>query len=85
MKDLVIKGKFLKRELLILLGCFIIVNLLNAGAIWYYGTQWNELYNIWYAIIPITIIVYVILIPVRFILCLIIKGIKRLFKKKKNK
>ena len=84
MKDLVIKGKFLRRELIVLLVCFIVVNLLNAGAIWYHGTQWSELYNLWYVIIPVTVIVYVLLIPVRFILCWALRGIRTLFRKKKK-
>ena len=84
MKDIVIKGNILKRELIILCICFVVVNLLNVFAIWQYDTQWDELYKVWYAVLLVTVILYVVLIPLRFIAYWIIRGIRSVIKKKKK-
>ncbi len=43
MKDIVISGKRIKTELLMLLYCYIAANLVNAFSIIYYKTEWVEM------------------------------------------
>ena len=43
MKDIVIKWKWVKRELLLILACYILANLLNLASIIIYKTSWDEL------------------------------------------
>jgi hypothetical protein len=43
MKNLVIKVKWLKREAIIILICYLIANLFNIIAIARYGTAWDEI------------------------------------------
>ncbi len=43
MKNIVIKVKWLKREAIIILICYLTANLLNVIAIAIYGTAWDEI------------------------------------------
>ena len=43
MKNIVIKVKWLKREAIIILICYLVANLLNVIAIAIYGTDWDEI------------------------------------------
>ena len=43
MKNIEIKVKWLKREAIIILICYLIANLLNVIAIAVYGTAWDEI------------------------------------------
>ncbi len=85
MKDITIKGKYVKRELLVLLACFIVVNVLNVCAICQHDTCWREIYSVWYALIFVTVILYILLIPVRYLLCWAGKGVKALWARRKGK
>lgn len=67
MKDIVLKGRTLSRELIVLAVCFAAVNLWNVYAIVRYDTSWSELYSVWYAVLFVTGIVYVLLIPLRLL------------------
>ena len=43
MKNIVIKVKWLKREAIIILICYLIANLINIISIVIYGTGWDEI------------------------------------------
>ena len=43
MKNIVIKVKWLKREAIIILICYLAANLMNVFAIAMYGTTWDEI------------------------------------------
>lgn len=77
MKDIVIKGRSIRRELIVLAICFVAVNLWNVYAILSYGTSWNELYKVWYAVLAVTIVLYIVLIPIRFLFCWLGRLVKR--------
>lgn len=77
MKDLIITKKRQKQELLALLACFVLANILNIIAIvTYHAPAWEVLTSIIY-VICFTIFLYVVWIVLRIILY----GIKRTFKK----
>ena len=74
MKDIVIKWKWVKRELLLILACYILANLANLVSIVYYKTSWSELYSAQEYVLYLTEWFYVISIAVR----LLYFGIRRL-------
>ena len=78
MKEIVITEKMIRRELLVLLGCFVVACLVNAGAIIAYDRPWSELYSQIGFVIFITGGIYVLLAVFRFLVWLVAK----LFKKK---
>ena len=78
MKDIVITERMIRRELLVLLGCFVVACLVNAGAIIAYDRPWSELYSQIGFVIFITGGIYVLLAVFRFLVWLVAK----LFKKK---
>jgi hypothetical protein len=45
MKDIIITEKMVRRELYVLLGCFVAACLVNVGAIIAYDRPWSELYS----------------------------------------
>ena len=67
MKDIQIKGKILKREIIILLVLFSVAFALNIFSIANYNTSWNELYKELYVVIILTFVLYVLLWPVRLL------------------
>ena len=67
----------LRRELFVLLGCFVVACLVNAGAIIAYDRPWSELWSQIGFVLFITVGIYVILAVVRIILRLICKLIKK--------
>lgn len=67
MKDIVIKGQYIKRELKILALAYLAANLLNVFAIWHYKTSWSELYLFQPMVLLITAILYAIAMMVRTI------------------
>ena len=69
MKDITIKGRHIRRELIVFAVCVVLVSLMNAFAIASYGTSWSELYSVWYAVLFVAFVLYVVLIPVRYIGC----------------
>ncbi len=76
MKDIVIKGKHVRRELIVFVICIVIVSVVNAFAISKYGTSWSELYSVWYAVLFVAVLLYVVLIPFRYIGCRLVRCIK---------
>lgn len=66
MKDIVIKGRHIRREVIIWACCVLLLTAWNAYAIAKYGTSWNELLSLWYVILPLSVLLYAVLIPVRY-------------------
>ncbi len=60
MKDIIIKGERIKKELKTLLYCFIFVMLLNIFSIIFYHTKWTEILTTLHYIIILTLVVYFI-------------------------
>lgn len=75
MKDIVIKGKRVKAELIIFAICIVVVSAWNAYSIYKYNTAWSELYSVWYAVLFVAVVMYVVLIPLRFLVCKLSKCI----------
>ena len=76
MKDLIIPSHLIKKELKILLACFIVAFLLNIYAIISYGTSWFEIFTMFYVVIIVTGFLYGLTIVVR----LIVYGIQQVIK-----
>jgi len=67
MKNIVIKVKWLKREAIIILICYLIANLLNVIAIAIYGTGWDEILAQQIIVLFITEWLYIISIVIRLL------------------
>ena len=71
MKEIVIKGRQIRREIIVWICCVIVLTAWNAYAIVKYGTSWSELLSLWYVILPLSVVLYVVLIPIRWAGCLL--------------
>lgn len=67
MKDVVIKWKWIKREIILILLCYIVSNLINLVSISVYNTSWNEVYTSQAYVFYLTEWLYAISILVRLI------------------
>ncbi len=76
MKDIVITKRQIYREIIVWIICLVLISIWNMIAIIKFDTQWIELISLWYVIIPLSILLYIILIPFRWIGCLVIRKIK---------
>lgn len=76
MKDIVITKRHIRREVVVWIICLILITIWNIIAIIRFDTQWIELISLWYVVIPLSILLYIILIPFRWIGCLVIRKIK---------
>ncbi len=76
MKDIVITKRHIRREVVVWIICLILITTWNIIAIIRFDTQWIELISLWYVVIPLSILLYIILIPFRWIGCLVIRKIK---------
>lgn len=65
MKDIIITGKRIRTELLMLLYCYIVANLLNVFAIIYYQSSWMELFTWQRFVLFIAVIFYLITVVLR--------------------
>jgi hypothetical protein len=72
MKDIQISGKKIKIELIILLIIIIISYLLNVFSIFFYKTQWTELFSSFFYVLAFAIAVYLLLIPIRILILMLI-------------
>lgn len=78
MKDITISGKTLRREILIVLGCFIAAVGVNVYSIIKYRTPFSEIFTqIGYTLI-LTLALLIVVTLIRLIVCMI----KRIFIKK---
>jgi putative effector of murein hydrolase len=78
MKDVLISGRRIARELQIFLGCIVLALALNIYAIHEYNTQWKELWTTLHITLAVAIVVYVLLGILRFL----IGGLSRIFRRK---
>ncbi len=79
MKDIIITGKTVRRELFILLGCFAAAVCINIGAIIGYGRPAAELVTMIGYVLFITVLLYLLLWIVR----LLVIAVCALFKKRR--
>ena len=68
MKNIVIKAKWLKREAIIILICYLVANLLNVIAIAIYGTAWDEILAMQIIVLFITEWLYIASIIIRLLI-----------------
>jgi len=80
MKDFTVRGKFIERELKVLLGCAVFACLLNIYAIIKHDTSWAELVTTLHYVAFLAFVVYVLLWLPR----LLVKLIQLLFKSKRT-
>lgn len=80
MKDIVITGKQIRRELYILLGCFIFAVCLNIFAIIKYSRPAVELVSMIGYVIAATVIVYLLLLIIRLIVWLVVWIVRKIRK-----
>ena len=76
MKDIVITKRHIRREVVVWIICLILITIWNIIGIIKFDTQWIELISLWYVVIPLSILLYIIMIPFRWIGCLVIRKIK---------
>ena len=76
MKDIVITKHQIYREIIVWIICLVLISIWNIIAIIKFDTQWIELISLWYVVIPLSILLYIILIPFRWISCRVIRKIK---------
>lgn len=69
MKDIVITKHQIYREIIVWIICLVLISIWNIIAIIKFDTQWIELISLWYVVIPLSILLYIILIPFRWIGC----------------
>ncbi|NOU61283.1 hypothetical protein [Marinifilum caeruleilacunae] len=74
MKDIVLKGKNLKRELIIYLFCFVITTGMNIYSIVSYDTKWPELWLSLPIVFLLSIVIYALSGLFRFIYFLLKKA-----------
>lgn len=70
MKDTIITAALKRRELKILLCCFIVAMLVNIGAIIWFNTEWLEILSQIGYVVCLTAILYVIVWGFRALFCL---------------
>lgn len=71
MKDTVFTAAGKRRQLRILLACFIAANLINIGAIAAYGTRWVEVFTQIGYVVCITVVLYAAVFVVRWLIAAI--------------
>lgn len=80
MKDLIIKDRQIKKELLLLAGAFILAFFINVGAILAYGRPWSELYTQLGYVVCLALVIYFLIVAVRLLIWALVWIIKKLFK-----
>lgn len=73
MKDLVIKGKWIKRELIVLLVLLLVSVVTNAVGIIKHDTEWIEMLSQIHVVVLLTMVLYVLTGLIRLIIYLITK------------
>jgi F0F1-type ATP synthase membrane subunit a len=79
MKDTIIKAGWKKRELWVLIACFVFAFLLNIYSIIRFKTEWSELLTSLHVTIILSIVIYFLTGIIR----ILIWGVSQLFKRKK--
>ena len=78
MKDVIISGRRIAREFLILFSCIVIALVVNIYSILKYKTEWKELVTTLHITIAVGVVIYILLGLLR----LIVGGAARLFRRK---
>lgn len=78
MKDVIIPGRRVARELLIFFGCLIVAFFVNVYAIHKYKTDWKELITTLHITIAAGIVIYMLFGFIRLLVC----GVARLLRRK---
>jgi len=81
MKDVVIKGKWIKRELILLAVIFFLALIINMIGIVKHDTRWIEMLSQIHVVLILTLLVYALVWLVRLIIFVVILP----FRKKSNK
>lgn len=71
MKDIVIKGKFIRRELFVLLACFVVAFIMNVVAVFVYDRPLVEIVSQIGYVVVITACIYALLAVLRGIVALL--------------
>ncbi len=79
MKDVVIPGRFIVREILIYVGCLVAALCVNAYSIIHFKTQWKELFTTFHISLAVALIFFGVLVVLR----LIVFGCRSLFRRRK--
>lgn len=77
MKDLVIKGKWLKRELIFLALIFLLALIVNVIGIVKHDTKWIEMLSQIHVVIILTLILYFLMWLIRLIIFVVILPFRR--------
>ena len=77
MKDIVISEKHVRRELCLILVCFVLAFLVNVGAIIAFDRPWSELYSQIGYVLFITAGIYVLLAVVRIIVAVLYRMFRK--------
>ena len=81
MKDILIKGNRIKREVIIIVFCFVLALILNVVGIIIHGTEWKELLTQLHVVVILTFVIYLLLWFIRFIIWIVALPVKTIFKK----
>ncbi|MBR1706241.1 MAG: hypothetical protein IJ721_05565 [Bacteroidales bacterium] len=76
MKDFVIQGKVVRRELYLLLGCLVAAELVNTAAILHWGRPVLELLTQLGYVVVLALLFYIVLLLVRGLVWIIYKIFK---------
>lgn len=68
MKDIIITGKKRKKELQILIVCFVVAFFINVLAVVIYKTPWHEIFSQIGYVVVIAVALYLIVALVRFLI-----------------
>jgi len=72
MKDLVIKGKWIKRELLVLIIMFLIALIMNVAGIITHGGRWMEMLSQLHVVLLLALVLYLVFGFLRLIIYLLV-------------
>ena len=77
MKDIVIKGKWIRRELYFLLLSLGFAFVMNIVGILKHGTEWKELLTQFHIVVFLSFIIYILLWFIRLLIMLVLKPFKK--------
>jgi hypothetical protein len=78
MKDVLISGRRITRELMIFCGCFAVALAMNIFAIIKYKTEWKELLTTVHITLALAVVIFVLFGLLRLLVC----SLGRLFRRK---
>ena len=77
MKDIVIKERYIRRELWILLLCFAAMEIVNIYAVISYGAPWTEAFTSLGFVVVAAVAAYMVLGVIRFLISVTIRLINK--------